>query len=72
MTAKNQRKFRGSRYVKTSALNTSQSDLRAVVRAELNTLKRQIRNAIGRTGDSMSKIHLRDAVERIDMILDPK
>jgi hypothetical protein len=73
MTAKNQSKFRGnSRYVKSTALNTSQSDLRAVVRAELTTLRRQVRNAIGRTSDSMSKIHLRDAVERIDMILDPK
>ncbi|MFK7747778.1 MAG: zinc-dependent metalloprotease [Kordia sp.] len=55
-----------------SPLNTSQSDLRAVVRAELNTLKRQIRNAIGRTSDTMSKIHLRDVIERIDAILDPK
>ena len=72
MTAKNQQAFRGSAYVKSTPLNTSQSDLRAVVRAELNTLKRQIRNAIGRTSDSMSKIHLRDAIERIDAILDPK
>ncbi|MEM6721805.1 MAG: zinc-dependent metalloprotease [Bacteroidota bacterium] len=75
MTAKSQnfprglRGFAGFRY---SPLNTSQSDLRAVVRAELNTLKRQVRNAIGRTSDSMSKIHLRDAIERIDAILDPK
>jgi len=72
MTAKNQQAFRGSTYVKSTPLNTSQSDLRAVVRAEFNTLKRQIRNAIGRTSDSMSKIHLRDAIERIDAILDPK
>ncbi|AXG72139.1 Met-zincin [Kordia sp. SMS9] len=57
---------------RVTPLNTSQSDLRAVVRAELNTLKRNIRNAIGRTSDVMSKIHLRDAVERIDAILDPK
>ncbi|WP_420574352.1 zinc-dependent metalloprotease [Kordia sp.] len=63
---------RSSDYVKFTPINTSQSDLRAVVRAELNTLKRQIRSAIGRTGDSMSKIHLRDAIERIDAILDPK
>jgi hypothetical protein len=72
MTAKNQRQFRGSDYVKSTALNTSQSDLRAVVRAELNTLKRNIRSAIPRTGNAMSKIHLRDALERIELILDPK
>ncbi|MBC8754838.1 zinc-dependent metalloprotease [Kordia sp. YSTF-M3] len=72
MTAKNQRQFRGSDYVKSTALNTSQSDLRAVVRAELNTLKRNIRSAISRTGNTMSKIHLRDALERIELILDPK
>lgn len=72
MTAKNQSKFRGSSYVKSTALNTSQSDLRAVVRAELNTLKREIRRAIPRTRNTMSKIHLQDALERIDTILDPK
>lgn len=73
MTAKSQRRspdFGG--IFKNTPHNTSQSDLRAVVRAELNTLKRQIRNAIGRTSNTMSKIHLRDAVERIDAILDPK
>jgi len=71
MTAENQSGF-GRFGRRNTPLNTSQSDLRAVVRAELNTLKRNIRSAIGRTSDSMSKIHLRDAVERIDAILDPK
>ena len=63
---------RQSDYVKFTPINTSQSDLRAVVRAELNTLKRNIRSAITRTGNTMSKIHLQDALERIDLILDPK
>jgi hypothetical protein len=73
MTAESTRNpRRSSSYVKFTPLNTSQSDLRAVVRAELNTLKRNIRNAIGRTSDAMSKIHLRDAIERIDAVLDPK
>ena len=73
MTAKNQRKAPGfGGYQKSTAVNTSQSDIRAVVRAELNTLKRAIRNGIGRAGDNMSRIHLQDAVERIDAILDPK
>jgi len=60
------------RFVRRTNVNVSQSDIRAVVRAELNTLKRSINSAIGRTNDSMSKIHLRDAVERINTILDPK
>ena len=72
MTAESQNSRGSSPYVKSTSVNTSQSDIRSVVRAELNILKRDIRNAIGRTSDSMSKYHLQDAVERIDMILDPK
>lgn len=73
MTAKNEGKkpdFGG--YQKSTAINTSQSDIRSIARAELNMLKRQAKNAITRTSDSMSKYHLQDAVQRIDMILDPK
>jgi hypothetical protein len=73
MTAKSERKkpdFGG--YQKSTAINTSQSDIRSLARAELNTIKREARNAVGRTADTMSKYHLRDVVERIDMILDPK
>lgn len=73
MTAKNESKkpaFGG--YQKSTTVNTSQSDIRSVARAELNSIKREARSAIGRTSDTMSKYHLRDAVERIDMILDPK
>ncbi|NQX86702.1 MAG: zinc-dependent metalloprotease [Flavobacteriaceae bacterium] len=71
MTAKNQRKaptYGG--YQKSTSVNTSQSDIRAVVRAELNTLKRQLKAANG--ADAMSKIHIQDAIERIALILDPK
>ena len=73
MTAESQKKmpeFGG--YQKSTAINTSQSDIRSVARAELNSLKRTIKSAMGRTSDNMSKYHLQDAVERIDMILDPK
>lgn len=70
MTAKNQSKFRGSSYIKSTAVNTSQSDIRAVVRAELKTLKRQLQSAGG--ADTLSRIHIQDAVERINDILDPK
>ena len=72
MTAENQRKRRGSDYVKSTAVNTSQSDIRAIVRAELRVLKNLINSSISKTSNSMNKIHLRDAVERINMILDPK
>ena len=72
MTAENQSKRGGSSYVKSTAVNTSQSDIRAVVRAELNSLKSMIDNGLRRTSDSMTKIHLRDVRERIDGVLDPK
>lgn len=51
-------------------IDASQSDIRAVVRAELKTMKRQIRAAIPRTSDRMSKYHLEDAIERIDAALE--
>lgn len=73
MTAENEGKkpeFGG--YQKSTVVNTSQSDIRSIARAELNILRRNVRNAIGRTQDRMSKYHLQDAVERIDLILDPK
>ena len=72
MTAENQNKRRGSDYVKSTAVNTSQSDIRAIVRAELKSLKNLINSSISKTVNSMNKIHLRDAVERINLILDPK
>ena len=72
MTVENQSKRRGSDYVKSTAVNTSQSDIRAIVRAELKTLRNLINSSISKTANSMNKIHLRDAVERINLILDPK
>lgn len=53
-------------------INASQSDIRPMVRGELKTLQRQIRAAIPRTSDRMSKLHLEDALERVNMILEPK
>ncbi len=72
MTVENQSKRRGSDYVKSTAVNTSQSDIRAIVRAELKTLRNLINSSISKTANSMNNIHLRDAVERINLILDPK
>lgn len=72
MTAENQKKLSDyGGYRKSTAVNTSQSDIRSVARAELNILKRNIRNAMGRTNDRMSRYHLEDVQERIDQILEP-
>jgi len=73
MTAENQKKlsdFGG--YRKSTVVNTSQSDIRSVARAELNNLRRDIRGGLSRISDTMSRYHLQDAVERIDLILNPK
>lgn len=53
-------------------IDASQSDIRAVARGELKTLRSRIRTAIPKTRDRMSKLHLEDAVERINNVLDPK
>ncbi|OUS13653.1 zinc-dependent metalloprotease, partial [Nonlabens dokdonensis] len=60
------------RFVSQSSVDVVQSDIRPIVRAELTTLKRDAARAANRTSDRLSKIHLLDLVERIDMILDPK
>jgi len=52
-------------------INASQSDIRPMARGELKTLQSSVRTAIPRTADRMSKLHLEDALERINMILDP-
>jgi len=59
------------RFVRRTNVNVSQSDIRAVVRAELKTLQRSVRSAASRT-NGLTRIHLQDALERIDTILDPK
>ena len=59
-----------SRFSSRTTVDVSQSDIRAVVRAELKSLKRDLQNS--RLRDRMSRIHTEDLVERINMILDPK
>ena len=72
MTAENQTKRRGSDYIKSTVVNTNQSDIRAVVRAELSTLKNMVRRGLNRTSNTMSRIHLKDILDRIEAVLDPK
>ena len=47
-------------------------DARAVLRGELVELDRAAQTAIGRTGDAMTRLHLRDVRMEIAQILDPR
>ena len=53
-------------------VNLPQSDIRAVVRGELETLQSEIRNRLGAGTSRMTRLHLQDALARIDAILDPE
>ncbi len=55
-----------------ASINTSQSDIPAISRAELKTLQTNLRNSRASFGDRMSQIHVDDLIVRIDNILDPK
>ncbi len=59
-------------YIKQTRVNVSQSDIKPVVRGELKRLKRDIRAAISKAPNTITRYHLQDAVDRIDDILDPK
>jgi hypothetical protein len=59
-------------YRKSTAVNTSQSDIRSVVRGELVTLRAQLRNGLANAANTMSRYHIQDAIARINDILDPK
>lgn len=60
------------RFVSRTNVDVNQSDIRAIARAELKSLESSIKSGLGRTKDPMSRIHLQDALERIDLILNPK
>ncbi|MDO1512137.1 zinc-dependent metalloprotease [Maribacter confluentis] len=73
LTAENQTKASDyGGYRKSTVVNTSQSDIRTMARAELNILRREIRNARNRTSNLMTTYHYNDVFERINDILDPK
>jgi hypothetical protein len=54
-----------------SSIDVAQSDIRPIIRAELETLLRDSKRASNSTGDRLSRIHLRDLSERIELILNP-
>ena len=57
-------------WVTRSNVNVAQSDIRPVVRGELTTLQRQLRNTVN-TGDTLTRYHKQDLLKRIDLILNP-
>ncbi|PRX45703.1 zinc-dependent metalloprotease [Salegentibacter salegens] len=57
-------------WISRSNIDVAQSDIRPVVRGELKRLQNQIRRAANR-GDRLTRYHLQDALERIDLILNP-
>jgi hypothetical protein len=69
-TAKNQRGRNGG-YYKISGININQSDVKSVARGELKRLQRDAK-AASRRGNTLTRYHLQDVVDRIDLILDPK
>jgi len=58
-------------FIRVTPVDASQSDIRAHVRGELETLRGDIETALIRTDDSMSQLHLKDALARVERVLDP-
>ena len=58
-------------FVGYTPIDVSQSDIRPLVREQLTTLKSQVDRASSNTGDRMTRAHLSDLSERIDLILNP-
>ncbi len=52
--------------------DVSASDVRPLVRGELQKLKKTLRSARNASVDTMTKYHYEDAIARIDQLLDPK
>ncbi|HUH27724.1 zinc-dependent metalloprotease [Gelidibacter sp.] len=55
-----------------SFYNVNQSDVRALVRGELNTLKTQLNSRQNTVANTETKYHYQDALKRIELLLDPK
>jgi hypothetical protein len=58
-------------WVTRSNIDVAQSDIRPIVRGELKKLQRDLRNSIARSRDTLTRYHLEDALERVNLILDP-
>ncbi|MDN3674474.1 zinc-dependent metalloprotease [Flavobacterium branchiarum] len=56
----------------TEYYNVAQSDIRALVRGELNTLKKTLSTAKAMGVNTETKYHYEDCIKRIDLVLNPK
>ncbi|MEM6892892.1 MAG: zinc-dependent metalloprotease [Bacteroidota bacterium] len=73
MTAGPQKKLSSfGGYRKSTVVNTGQSDIRSLARAELNNTARQIRRGLPGIQDKMTRYHLQDVQQRIEDILNPR
>jgi hypothetical protein len=59
-----------SDYVIETPVNVEQSDIRAYVRSELNTLREDVEQGLRRTADTTTRMHLEDVLVRIDTTLE--
>ncbi|SDM13285.1 protein of unknown function [Catalinimonas alkaloidigena] len=57
---------------RATRVNVSQSDIRPAVRAELQTLKKDLKRANSKRLSPMMQYHLEDSVYRIEQMLEPK
>jgi hypothetical protein len=59
-------------FVRRTEVNVAESDIRPYARGELEALKREITAALPKVTDRATRLHLRDALVRIQDILEPK
>ncbi len=60
----------GGSFFASARMDVSQSDVRPLVRAQLEELRNEARRAAGRAPDRVTRAHLRDVAERIERILE--
>jgi hypothetical protein len=63
---------RAQAFMGFTQIDVEKSDIRPVVRAELQRLQRDLRAAQGRTSDTLTRYHYQDLVQRIEDILNPR
>ncbi|EMR01863.1 zinc-dependent metalloprotease [Cesiribacter andamanensis] len=63
---------RAQAFMGFTQVDVENSDIRPVVRAELQRLQRDLRAAQGRTSDTLTRYHYQDLVQRIEDVLNPR
>ena len=59
-----------SGYRKSTSITINQSDVKSVARGELKRIQKDAK-AASKKGNTLTRYHLQDVVDRIDVILDP-